>query len=236
MTYSITLNGNSSELSCDIFPPLEMGPDSHVCLLSLQTNNSIPNVEPGCNTIGFCDSSIDGGQTRIVSIRTGSYELSALESAIQKSLPDYVKYFQLSPDNNTLKCLMTSSHHVDFTTKNNISGLLGFEEKVYTAGVTHESERLVNIMKVNCIKVWCNLISGSITDGVPKQIIHEFYPTVPSGYRIIEVPRHPVYYPLNTVTVTRVSTILKDQKDNVINLRGEPITIRLHIRRHGPQI
>ncbi|KAE9530084.1 hypothetical protein AGLY_011546 [Aphis glycines] len=41
------------ELTCDIFPPLEVTNTAQICLLSLQTNNSIPNIEPSCNTIGF---------------------------------------------------------------------------------------------------------------------------------------------------------------------------------------
>lgn len=53
--YTITLHGHSSELSCDLFPPLEVDENTQLCLLSLQTHNSIPNIEPGCNTIGFRD-------------------------------------------------------------------------------------------------------------------------------------------------------------------------------------
>lgn len=224
--YTITLNGDSSELSCDIFPPLEVNPSAKLCVLSLQTNNSIPNIEPGCNAIGFRENS----QTATsVSIHTGSYELYSLELAIIKILPKFVKRFELKADRNTLKCLMFCSHDIDFTVGSNISNLLGFENKVYVANVNHESEKLINIMKVNCIKIWCNLISGSFTDGVSKQIIHEFYPTVSPGYKIIEIPRHPVYYPLNTTSISKVITTLKDQNDKLINLRGETITIRLHV-------
>jgi hypothetical protein len=92
-------------------------------------------------------------------------------------------------------------------------------------------------MKINCIKVECNLITGSFCDGAPSQIIHELYPTVPAGYKIVEVPRHPVFYGLNTTSITKVNIVLKDQNDCLINLRGEPITIRLQITRgYGAQI
>ncbi len=43
-------------MSCDIFPPLEVKNTSQLCLLSLQTHNSIPNIEPDCYTIGFRNS------------------------------------------------------------------------------------------------------------------------------------------------------------------------------------
>ena len=92
-------------------------------------------------------------------------------------------------------------------------------------------------MKINSIKVMCNLITGSFCDGASSQIIHELYPTVPPGYKIVEVPRHPVFYALNTTSISRVHIVLKDQNDCLINLRGEPITIRLQITRgYGTQI
>lgn len=37
IVYTITLNGNSGELSCDIFPPIELDKTSQINLLSLQT-------------------------------------------------------------------------------------------------------------------------------------------------------------------------------------------------------
>lgn len=230
--YTITLNGNSSDLSCDIFPPLEVDKNTQLCLLSLQTNHSIPNIEPGCNTLGFKKMS---GEVIIKTIPTGSYEINGLELAIQNILPDFVSSFQLKAHNNTLKCLMRCSHDIDFTIDNNISRLIGFENKKYVANNEHESESLVNIMSVNCIKVECNLITGSFYNGISSQTIHEFFPSVPIGYKIIEVPRHLVFYPLHSTTINKVQITLKDQNNNFINLRGEPITIRLHIK-HGSQV
>jgi len=90
-----------------------------------------------------------------------SYELSGLEMAIKKILPDFVTLFQLKTRLvNILKCSMTCSHNIDFTMNNNISELLGFENKVDRCETTYESENLVNISQINCIKVRCNLISG----------------------------------------------------------------------------
>ena len=224
--YTLTLNGTSSELSCDIFPPLEVESTSQICLLSLQTNNSIPNIEPGCNTIGFRNMI---GQREDVIIPTGSYEFDNLESVIQKNMPEYIEWFELKANNTTLKCILSCSHDVDLSVENSIAKLLGFRNELYTTGNNYESESTVKIMKINSIKVMCNLITGSFCDGAPSQIIHELYPTVPPGYKIVEVPRHPVFYALNTTLISRVYIALKDQNDCLINLRGEPITIRLQI-------
>ncbi|KAE9521243.1 hypothetical protein AGLY_018355 [Aphis glycines] len=152
--YTITLNGNS-----------KVENTAQICLLSLQTNNSIPNIEPGCNTIGFRNMI---GQIENVIIPTGSYELGDLESVINKFMPDYVTHFKIKANINTLKCMMSCSHDIDFSVENSVAKLLGFRNVVYTTGVTHESENTVNIMKANCIKVECNLIVGSFCDGAPN--------------------------------------------------------------------
>jgi len=169
------------------------------------------------------------GKIENVIIPTGSYELDDLESVISKFMPDYVTHFKLKENSNTLKCLISCSHEIDFSVENSVAKLLGFRNVVYTTGVTHESENTVNIMKVNYIKVECNLIVGSFCDGTPSQSIYELYPTVPAGYKIVEVSRHPIFYKLNTTSINKVNIVLKDQNDFLINLRGEPITIRLQI-------
>jgi len=74
----------------------------------------------------------------------------------------------------------------------------------------------------------CNLITNTFCYGSPSQIIHKFYPTIAVGYKIVEVPRYLVFYGLNTTSISKVEIILKD---GLINLRSEPITIRLQITR-----
>lgn len=227
MTCTISITGQSSELSCNIFPPLEVSRNAQLCFLSLQTNNSIPNIEHGSNTIAFRDL-ID--RPDIITIPTGSYELNNLETTLQSLLPDWVTSFYIKANENTLKCLMECSHDVDFTIENNISKLLGFKNKIYIANTLHESEDLVNIMKVNSIKIDCNLISGSFNDGISSQTIHEFFHSVPPGYKIIEIPKHLIFYPLHSTSIGKVNITLKDQTDRLLDLRGEPITIRLQIK------
>lgn len=223
--FTITLTGDSSELSCDIFPPLEVSKTSQLCLLSLYTNNSIPNIETGCNTIGFINKK---GERYNIVIPTGTYELTSLATYIQEKMPDSV-VFELKANTNTLKCLMKCDDKIDFTIPNNISKLLGFECIEYNSNTVHESHNIVQIMKVNSIKIECNLISGSFNNGEPDRTIHEFSPSVAPGYKICEVPVHSVFYPLIDSTISKVSITLKDQDNNLINLRGEPITVRLQI-------
>ncbi|KAF0704364.1 protein ALP1-like, partial [Aphis craccivora] len=142
------------------YKKIEVENTAQICLLSLLTNNSIPNIEPGCNSMGFRHMF---GVNDNITILTETYELKDLESVVNKLKPDYTTSFELKSDKMLYKLLSTGS--------------------------THESENTVNIMKINCIKIGCNLITDSSCNGSPSQTLQEFYLTVAVGYKIVEVPR-----------------------------------------------
>jgi len=193
-------------------------------------NNSISNVNEKCNKICFIYNNDNNTNSDSYEILTGSYELNEIEAAIKRVLHNTDTLFELRADNNTLKCTMFCSETVDFSSNNSIGQLLGFKNRKYAANVNHESDTLVNITKTNCIYIDSNLVMGSFVNGKQCHTIHEFYPNVPPGYKIIEVPRHLVLYPLNSTSITHASIILKNQDDELIDLRGEPVSIRLLIQ------
>jgi len=229
--YTITLTGNSSELSCDFFPPIEVSENAKIGLLGFHTNNSIPNIREGCNKIGFIYTNKENLLiSDIYTIPTGSYELKEIETVIKHLLSDSKDTFQLKANTNTLKCEMSCNMVIDLSMPHSIGVLLGFKNKSYDPNVTHESDTLVNVTKTNCIYIDSNLVRGSFVNGKQCHTIHEFYPNVPQGYKIIEVPSHLVFYPLNSTSITRASIILKNQDNELIDLRGEPVSIRLLIQ------
>lgn len=229
--YTITLKGNSSNLNCDFCPPIEVSKNAKICLLGLQTCNSIPNINEKCNRIGFIikndkEAFINDGYV----LPTGSYELPDLERIIKQKLSNTGITFELKANNITLKCEMKSSVQIDLSMPNNIGTLLGFKKGFYNANVKHQSETLVDIAKINCIYIESNLVVGSFVNGKQCHILHEFYPNVAPGYKIIEIPTHLVYYSLNCTSISHASIVLKDQNNELIDLRGEPISIRILIK------
>ena len=191
--YTITLKGNSSNLSCDFFPPIEVGKNAKICLLGLQTNNSIPNIYEKCNRIGFISekttdvitndiryavlSSTEHVPLSIIkdeadniiyrqcTIPTGSYELNDLAAVIKQILSNKGVTFELLANNITLKCEMKSNVSIDLSMPNSIAPLLGFKNKIYDANVVHQSDTLINITKINCIYIESNLVAGSFVNG-----------------------------------------------------------------------
>ncbi len=60
--------------------------------------------------------------------------------------------------------------------------------------------------------------------------MHEFSPAVGPGYKIIEAPRNVIYLPVNVKQITSITLKLIDQDGDLINFRGETVTIRIHIK------
>lgn len=240
-----SLNGRGSVISCEVFPPLDLDSDSEyvVGLIDLATYNSVPNIEKGIN-----DTFYIGPHT--LTVDEGAYEILDIEYAIQEKLAAAVgnergggggeTFFSLKANNNTLKTEITCSLPILFKKPNNMAKLLGFDEsRVLKPDELHISDMPVNIMKVNVIRVECNIVRGSYFNGAEGHVIHEFYPLVESGFKIVEVPGTVVYLPVNTRKINTITVSLKDQNGDLVNLRNEDVSVRLHVKRvveHGAGI
>ena len=63
-----------------------------------------------------------------------------------------------------------------------------------------------------------------------KTLYIRFFPDVGPGYKIIEKPVNLIYLPITLNNISQMETKLTDQDGNLINLRGEELSIRFHIR------
>lgn len=221
-TFAIT--GNTSVFNVDYFPPIELSGDYECALVDFQTYNSIPNVDDHNNMFHIGSVS--------VRIPTGSYEVEDLAEYINKQL----KYMyegleiQLFANNNTLKSSISATDKICFDKDRSIGGLLGFSKRELAANVLHKSDLNVNIVKVITVRVECNIISGSYSNSKRSHILHEFSPTVAPGYKMVEVPKNLIYLPVNVKTISSLTVKLTDQDGELINFRGETISIRVHLR------
>ena len=123
-----------------------------------------------------------------------------------------------------------SSYKVDFSVPNTIGSVLGFDRVMIGFGY-NESSNIVNIMQVNSILVNIDIIMGSYVNGSPSPTMYSFYPNVAPGYKIVERPNPSlIYYRLSRHDISRMRVWLTDQLGNLIDLRGETITIRIYVR------
>ena len=64
-----------------------------------------------------------------------------------------------------------------------------------------------------------------------EHILHSFYPTVEPGFKIVETHSNVIYVPVNVKRVDNITLSVVDQDGDIVNFRGEVITVRIHLKR-----
>lgn len=221
---TLTLSGSSSVLEAQYFPPIELAPHKNYTLglIELLTYNSIPNIDIGHNKFYVGKN--------VFTIPTGSYELADIATYLEKELAKQNITIRIRLNHNTLRSEIECNYEIYFTPEDSIGRMLGFAPRRLRAGEKHQSDNLVTILKVNALRVECNLTAGAYINERRVHTIHEFFPSVPPGYKIIEIPSHVIYLPIASKTIDNIQLRIVDQDGDLVNFRGETITIRLHIK------
>ena len=231
MSHYIIQSGKNSRISTDFVPSLELEGRYEIALQSLKSYYSFPNVDEKNNKIHV---TLDGITWYDLTFAVGCYEHKDINDELQRMLvliggkkDDIV----LKPNKNTFQTIMTitTNVQVDFSIPNSIRTVLGFNAQIYKSG-RHLSEHTVNIMRVNSIFVHTNVIGSTYVNGAESPVIYSFFPDIPPGGKIIVEPRVLIYLPVTLSVISRLTSWLTDQKNDALNLRGEELTIKYHLR------
>lgn len=223
----LTLSDTSSVLESKYFPPIQLSPNKNYALglVEFLTFNSCPNVDKNNNTFKLLESEVEE-----IVIPIGSYDIDDIEKFLQKKLSKNKVSFNLKANNNTLRSEIKCSKDIDFQSNNSVGRLLGFTPRILKANILHKSDLPVQILKVNSLRIECNITAGAYINGNKVHTIHQFFPTVPPGYKIVEVPSQIIYLPITVDCIDHLQLRIVDQDGHKVNFRGEVVTIRLHIK------
>ena len=239
-SYQVVFSSDKTSFETTFNPKivLKENREYEIALVNLETYYSFPNIDTTNNNFKY---SYDNGSTWIdINFNTGCYELLQIDSEIQRQMKanghwdtaNNLPYITISANLSTHKSIINvknSNYRIDLNTENTIGSLLGFRKRVLEQGY-YESDGIVNIMNVNSIYVNVDCIKSSFVNGVQSQVIYAFFPNVSPGYKIVEKPRKLIYLSLNTNEIRSINVWITDQNYKNLNLRGEVVTIRLHIR------
>ena len=231
-SFYIIQSGKNSRIETNFVPSLELEGSYEIALQSIETYYSFPNIDKKNNKI---EISLENGTSwNDLTFAVGCYKHKDINEELQRMMvllggkkDDIV----LKPNKNTFQTIMTISGvvQVNFKVDNSIRTVLGFDEKVYKSG-RHLSEHTVNIMRVNSIFVHTDVIGSAYVNGSQSPVIYSFFPDIPPGGKIIVQPRVLIYLPISLSVISRLTSWLTDQENQELNLRGEELTIKYHLR------
>ena len=110
------------------------------------------------------------------------------------------KNLSIKVKNNTLKCVIECDTTIHFLPANSIGRFLGFTPQIIQANKKRSSNLPVSILKINALRVKCNINSGAY-NGKKNHMIHEFFPALPPGYKNIEIPSQVIYLPVTVKSI-----------------------------------
>lgn len=225
MSITLTLSGNSSDLSSNYFPPIDLNGEYECALIDFHSYNSIPNIDIYNNLFHIGND--------IIEVPIGSYELKDIVDYIKEEYENRnsEKKIIIEANNNTMQVKVYSSNEsVYFDKENSIGKLFGFNKKVLKPKEIHPSDLPVNIFKVNLLRIECNIIVNTYINNSHAHTLHEFAINVPPGYKMDEIPKNLIYLPVNCEEISSLTVRIVDQHGDLINFRGEEIVLRLHLR------
>jgi hypothetical protein len=230
---SIVLSSSKTSWNTMFSPPLFLNPKKkyEMALICLETYYSIPNINESNNTFVYND----GSSSKTITFPIGSYEITDINDELMRQLQQRgdEPYIKIGVNSATLKSTIqiTNDRYSVNMGESTIRTLLGFNARILNGLSYQEGDNPVNILSINSILVTCNLIGGSYKDGISQPIIYSFFPDVSPGEKVIESPRNLVYLPItSTGSIGQIDIRLLDQNGNQIDLRGETVTVRLHIK------
>jgi len=237
---SVVVSSETTDWTTFFSPALHLDPQKRyeMALVNLESYNSIPNITATNNT--FVYSPDDGTSWKQITLPEGSYEISQINTAIRRQLEvngdwnadDKSHYIAVGANPSTLRAFIeisNSSYQVNLTTSA-IKSILGFNPQTLGIGY-HEGENTVDILSVHSILVNCDIINGSFLRGGQQPVIYSFFPNVPPGYKVVESPNNLVYLPVSKAgNINCMRVWLTDQSGSQLDLRGETVSIRFHIR------
>lgn len=225
---NLVVSSNTDTIDTTYNPPIQLDKKRkyEIALTNLDTYYSFPNIDDTNTTFRYQKN---GGNWTVVKIPVGCYEIKAIRDEVNRQVGN--KNILIKANLNTLQCMLiiAKDYTVDFNVTHSLATVLGFNKTEYTSG-THSSENAVNILRINSILVYLDIVTNSYIKGTMSPVIYTFFPNVSPGVKIVSTPKNLVYLPITVDTIYRMKVWLTDQDYNPLDLRGEELTIRFHLR------
>ena len=227
-SFTLVVSDSIANIQTTFSPPLYLQANRNYesAMVNLETYYSFANIREGDNS----SPKWNGKTMTILHVPTGCYELKVINTEIIRIRGN--SDISILPNVNTLQCILTvvgAKCKVSFDVPNSLASVLGFKRSIHGVG-RRTSENLVNILSVNSILVHFNIIHSSYMRGTQAPVAYNFFPNAAPGQKMLEAPHNLIYLPVIVDVISTLSVWLTDQQGELLDLRGEELTIGFRLR------
>ena len=165
------------------------------------------------------------------------YTFKDISEALLKILqPEYDGYhnaIDTEYDEITMKTKLVAKHGIiaiRFDEKSFFSTVLGFSScwdyKHYNE---YTSQNILNLGSANKIHLKCDVIDGSVVDGIRQPILFSFVLDKLPGYKVFYEPETIQYKKINKSVLNTITFFLEDDNNKEVNFNGETLTFTLQM-------
>ena len=159
--------------------------------------------------------------------------LEALYNIIQSEYPGSDNVIDIEYDGITRKTKLVVRPGIiaiRFDEKSSFSTILGFNHgwdyKHYNQYI---SQKIVNLSNTSKIHLKCDVIDGSVVNGIRQPILYSFVLDKPSGYKVICEPETIHYKTINKSVLNTITFYLEDDNIEDVDFNGEILTFTLQM-------
>ena len=168
------------------------------------------------------------------SIEPNIYNVVDLNKTLKNILPNNVK-IDITIDERKYKTDLRINQTLIFTNKSFFYTILGFTQShsyplddiegfyQLIAGL-YKSERPINITGIDKVHLKCNVVDGSIVNGVREPILYSFALDQPPGHKIYKVPKVKLFKKINKSVLSHITFYFEDDDYKAVDFNGETIS------------
>ena len=168
------------------------------------------------------------------SLDPGIYEVVDLNNTLKYILPDNVRA-NITIDDIRLKSNLKINQTLIFTEKSFFYTILGFTQSMsyplddiegfyQLISGSYKSDRPINITGIDKIHLKCDVIQGSLVNGIREPILYSFALDQPPGHKIYKEPRVKLFKKINKSVLSHITFYLEDDDYKPVDFHNETIS------------
>ena len=168
------------------------------------------------------------------SIEPNIYNVVDLNNTLKNILPDNVK-ISVTIDEKKYKWNLTINQPLIFTNKSFFYTILGFTQShsdplddidgffQLIAG-SYKSDKPINITGSDEVHLKCNVVDGSILNGVREPILYSFAVDQPPGHKIYKEPKVKLFKRIKKRVLSHITFYLEDDDYKPVDFNNESVS------------